>query len=277
MRMLLRFTLTAMLGAGLILAQHGGGGGHSGGGGGGGFHGGGGFSGGSSFHSSSGASSRMSYSGSSARSNIDGYNINVQPGARSYYSYYPSYRPHPPIAGPGRNYGSYGYGSPYRRYGYYGVGLYPVFPLGYGYYDNSYDDSGYYAPGPDYYQQQPDYQPEYQPYMNEPQMAPMPGPDPGYYYGGGYPPIPYQMQQQPPAPGSEQAPEPPSSPITVVLKNGQRIQVRSYAITNGMFWDFSTPTTKRIPVGEIDLPASVKATEAAGGVFPAESFAANPN
>jgi hypothetical protein len=79
------------------------------------------------------------------------------------------------------------------------------------------------------------------------------------------------MQQQP-AP----APDPPSLPIILILKSGQKLEVQNYAIVDGMFWDFSKPNSKRIPLANIDLAASEKATEASGGSFPEDSFGANP-
>jgi hypothetical protein len=100
--------------------------------------------------------------------------------------------------------------------------------------------------------------------------------DPGPYY----PPIPYDagppQQQYAPYPDPNPAP-PPATPIILVLKNGQKLEVQNYAIMNGMFWDFTKQTSKRIPLANIDVAASVKATEDAGGSFPAEPFGANPN
>jgi hypothetical protein len=108
-------------------------------------------------------------------------------------------------------------------------------------------------------------------------------PDPNVETGPGsyYPPIPYagpeqdQMQQQIQQQQAP-APEPPSLPIILILKNGQKLEVQNYAIVDGMFWDFSKPNSKRIPLANIDLAASEKATDASGGSFPEDSFGANP-
>ncbi len=56
--------------------------------------------------------------------------------------------------------------------------------------------------------------------------------------------------------------------IAVVLRNGQRMSVQSYAIMNGFLWDFSRQPVRKIPVSNIDIPESTKATEANGGEFP---------
>lgn len=63
-------------------------------------------------------------------------------------------------------------------------------------------------------------------------------------------------------------PDPAAEPITVVLKNGQQIKVQSYAVMDGKFWDFSRQPARRIPLSEIDMAASTKATEATGSEFP---------
>jgi hypothetical protein len=78
-------------------------------------------------------------------------------------------------------------------------------------------------------------------------------------------------EQQPAPPASAaQAPQeaPPVAPITIVLRDGQRLQVASYAVMGRVFWDFSKQPARRIAVADIDVAASAKATEAAGGEFP---------
>ena len=57
-------------------------------------------------------------------------------------------------------------------------------------------------------------------------------------------------------------------PIAVVLKNGQRLSVQSYAVMNGFLWDFSKQPVRKIPLSGINVPESVKATEANGTEFP---------
>ncbi len=62
---------------------------------------------------------------------------------------------------------------------------------------------------------------------------------------------------------------PPSPPLTVVLKNGQTLQIQNYAVMGNTFWDFSSQPVRKIPLSTIDVPASTKATEANGAEFPA--------
>ncbi|MFL6465743.1 MAG: hypothetical protein ACJ73N_15200 [Bryobacteraceae bacterium] len=79
-------------------------------------------------------------------------------------------------------------------------------------------------------------------------------------------------QQQPPspAPTASAAPEhrPATPPITLVLRDGQQLSVQNYAVMNQTLWNFSKHPVQKIPVANIDIPASAKATEASGGEFP---------
>lgn len=79
-------------------------------------------------------------------------------------------------------------------------------------------------------------------------------------YGQGYP--------QPPGPPAAQQ-GPPAIPLTVILRDGKQMTVQNYAITGNMLWDFTgNGAARKIPLSTIDIPASTKATEAAGGEFP---------
>jgi hypothetical protein len=85
--------------------------------------------------------------------------------------------------------------------------------------------------------------------------------------GSNAPPAP------PPPPSSSRAagnPEPPApgAPLILILQNGQRLQLQSYAVMNQTLWDFSEQPARRIPFASINIPASQRATEAAGGEFP---------
>ena len=46
------------------------------------------------------------------------------------------------------------------------------------------------------------------------------------------------------------------------------MSIQSYAIMNGFLWDFSKQPARKIPVSNIDIPESTKATEANGTEFP---------
>jgi hypothetical protein len=78
-----------------------------------------------------------------------------------------------------------------------------------------------------------------------------------------------QQQAAPPSP-----PEPPSVPLTVVLRDGQQLTVQNYAITGNTLWNFTgTGAARKIPLANIDVAASTRATEANGGEFPTLSAA----
>jgi hypothetical protein len=78
------------------------------------------------------------------------------------------------------------------------------------------------------------------------------------------------MNSQGPPP-SAAAPQPetqPTVPVTLVLRNGEQLQVQNYAVTDNTFWAFAQHGTRKIPLSNIDLAASAKATQANGGDFP---------
>ena len=60
----------------------------------------------------------------------------------------------------------------------------------------------------------------------------------------------------------------PAVPITLVLKDGQHLQVQNYAVMNQTFWDFTSQPVKKIPLGNIDLAASRQLSAASGADFP---------
>jgi hypothetical protein len=78
---------------------------------------------------------------------------------------------------------------------------------------------------------------------------------------------PHQQEAQP-QPESQPEPQPPPIPVTLILRDGQHLQVQNYAVMDHMFWDFSRQPTRKIPISSIDIAASARATEAKGGEFP---------
>ena len=75
--------------------------------------------------------------------------------------------------------------------------------------------------------------------------------------------------QQPVAPSTTDQDQPQNTiPVTLILKNGQRIQVKNYAVMDGVFWDFSKQPSRKIPLSSINLDASAQATQVSGGEFP---------
>jgi hypothetical protein len=187
---------------------------------------------------------------------------------------------------PGRatlGYGGYSYG---RGYNYNHYGRYRNYPFAYWltpyyypglFYDNAFDFYDYYPyqvgdvaqspeaqqqelaenlPPPQYGPYAPSYYPP-EPYAMAPQGAYAP---PGYYYNAPY------YSSAPPAPQTSETP--PTPPITLVLNDGQTLQVQNYAVMGSTFWDFSKQPAKRIPLSSINVPASAKATEESGAEFP---------
>jgi hypothetical protein len=80
-----------------------------------------------------------------------------------------------------------------------------------------------------------------------------------------------------PSSAAQQTPQPPSPPLTVVLTNGQTLQVQNYAVMGNVLWDLSSQPVRKIPLSTIDIPASTKATEANGTEFPELSVAKSPS
>jgi hypothetical protein len=71
-----------------------------------------------------------------------------------------------------------------------------------------------------------------------------------------------------PSTSTQQTTQPPSPPLTVVLTNGQTLQIQNYAVMGSVLWDLSSQPVRKIPLSTIDIPASTKATEANGTEFP---------
>jgi hypothetical protein len=151
--------------------------------------------------------------------------------------------------GYGGGYPSVGYhrgGLPINRpYRYPGLLAFPFVPF--------YDSSDYAGDPYSYNQPPPDPSEGYGP-------VPYAGPPPQYAMSDSQPAMPPQTAYQ-------QPPE-PLPPLVVVLQNGQKLQLSNYAVVDDVLWDFSRAGGRKIPVSSIDLAASAKATEDAGGEFP---------
>lgn len=80
----------------------------------------------------------------------------------------------------------------------------------------------------------------------------------------------YAQQQGPPMQGAAvaQPVEAPPPAVTIVLRNGQKLQVQNYAVMDNTFWDFSKQPALKIPISNIDISASNQATAANGGELP---------
>ena len=77
----------------------------------------------------------------------------------------------------------------------------------------------------------------------------------------GPPPLP-SPAAAPPSPPS------PGAPLILILQNGQQLKLQSYGVMNQSLWDFSAQPARSIPLSDINVTASQRATEAAGGKFP---------
>jgi hypothetical protein len=149
---------------------------------------------------------------------------------------------------------SYGYrGRDFRRvpYGYFFAPYYYPF-LDYG--SSAYPDYGY-DPGPD-----PDAQSAA---MAQNMMG-----DQINRLSAEVEQLKYGQAPQAPPYATREDPQPAQPPVTLVLRNGQQLKVQNYAVMDQTFWDFSTQPTRKIPIANIDVAASEKATAAAGAEFP---------
>jgi hypothetical protein len=228
-----------------LFAQHGGGHASAGGGHGGGFASHGGFSGG---HSFSGGGSTHSFSGGSS---FSGSRSGAR--ARSFNGYGGVRR------GTGVRIGTYGlrncYGYGCRSYG-YGYGYYP---WGYAFDPYWWSDSG-----SSYDQDQQDQiglaQEMNQQNLAEQQMRQQADQD---AYAQSAPRVPRRQQS-----AREEEERTEAAPATVlVFRDQHKQEVQNYAIVGQMLWVFAPERTQKIPLSELDLPATTKANDDRGVDF----------
>jgi hypothetical protein len=260
-----------------LFAQHGGGHASSGGG-----HGGGGFSGHSSFsggHSSFSAP-RSNHSSSSMSSR--GYGAHSASGARSYGGSYAGSRAYAPaFHPPGYAYSAnrsastnrFGYGNRIdgarfriRTRGFAGPWRYG-YPGWYGYYNPYFydpywlwDSSSYYNDGPDNDSQDQDAAPGY---VMDRQGPDDQGPRDDYDSSGDQDayarPAPYQPRH------AELTA--PSAPTTLIFRDQHKEEIQNYAIVGNTLFSFSAERTQRIPLSDLDIPATTKVNEERGVNF----------
>ena len=266
--------LTSIAAFGLLLlavplwAQHGGGGHGSGGGhgGGGGHSGGGSFGGHAGFsggHSSGGGSPVHSFSGPRSAPGpalSRGYTST----ARGGFSHGPFL--HNGFGGRGRNFGfrnrCYGYAC--RGFGGYGYGY--GYPWGYGgYYDpywwgSDYDDDSY---DQDYYQNLAVANDMNEQSLEQQQMMRQEEAD-GDQDAYARPPL----RRDDPGDVSQPIVPSPIMPATVLIFRDQHKQeVQNYAIVGQTLWNFAPQHTQKIPLTDLDIPATVKANDDNGVTF----------
>jgi len=63
-------------------------------------------------------------------------------------------------------------------------------------------------------------------------------------------------------------PPPPPPPLVLVFRDGTQLEVRDFALIGQTLWDLSSHPTRKIAVGQLNLEASMRATEARGAEFP---------
>jgi hypothetical protein len=77
-----------------------------------------------------------------------------------------------------------------------------------------------------------------------------------------------QQATPPSANPSEERPESPAEPATViVLRNGNKLESTNYAIMNQTLWNFTAKPVQKIPLSSIDLSASERANAERGVDF----------
>lgn len=153
-----------------------------------------------------------------------------------------------------RGYASRGYGRDFRRvpFGYFFAPYYDPY-LGYA--DSAFSSDYGYGPG---YPYDPGSDPNLQGAMMADQINRL---------GAEVEQLKYGQPPPPPAMAAQDS-QPPAAPLTLVLRNGQQLKVQNYAVMDQTFWDFTSQPTRKIPIANIDIAASVKATTANGGDFP---------
>ncbi|MGA7413647.1 MAG: hypothetical protein WBW33_24440, partial [Bryobacteraceae bacterium] len=75
---------------------------------------------------------------------------------------------------------------------------------------------------------------------------------------------------QPPSAQNVPAAAPEKPPVALILafRDGTRAEVQDYAVVGQFFWDLSDHGTRKIPISQLDLQASIKANDARGLEFP---------
>jgi hypothetical protein len=145
-------------------------------------------------------------------------------------------------------YGGYGYGG--WGYPYLGGGVDPYWWWDNG--DNN-SDSGYDQAAPYGYDDG---------LANQMQQQGVPmRPAPNYGNGD------YYARSAPPSPPQQQEHTQPAPATVLVFRDQHQEQVQNYAIVGQILWDFTPGRTQKIPLSELDLPATEKANEDHGVEF----------
>ena len=71
----------------------------------------------------------------------------------------------------------------------------------------------------------------------------------------------------PPSPSQPRITAPPPTPTTLVFRDGKTLQVQNYAIAGHTIWVFTEQRARKIPLAELNIPATQKANEERGVPF----------
>jgi hypothetical protein len=82
------------------------------------------------------------------------------------------------------------------------------------------------------------------------------------------PPGPPEDFQGPGQPTAAPPPPPPPPPLVLVFRDGTQLEVRDFALIGQTLWDLSSHPTRKITLEQLNLQASIHATEARGAEFP---------
>lgn len=66
---------------------------------------------------------------------------------------------------------------------------------------------------------------------------------------------------------AESKPAQPQDPSVLVFRDGHQLQVQNYAIVGDMLYDFTPGHARKVPLSQLDLPATVKANDDRGVDF----------
>jgi hypothetical protein len=175
----------------------------------------------------------------------------------------------PPIASSSRGYVSgggyyhYGYRQPTSGFGYrrYPAGYIPYFAAAYpylGYFDSGVPPSGGDAYGPPPQDQPPDLMMELDAIHQELAQLQQRQAE-----------SPYRAAPEYAGPVLEQGPSKPTDPpLILIFRDGTQTEVRDFAVVGQVFWDLSGHPTRKFPVSQLNLAATVKANEDRGVEFP---------
>jgi hypothetical protein len=149
----------------------------------------------------------------------------------------------------------FNFGFPYR--GYYGYGYYPgyYYPY-YSYYPYEYDSSADVSS-----QQNDQLQQQVSQLSNQISVLQAQQEEQAEAHSAA------ASTPPPPQPQQESQSNQPSVPTTLVFRDGKTEQVRNYAVAGKTLWIFNEQRARRIPLSELDIPATKNINEDRGVTF----------